>query len=530
MKKIIISIFAVGLVVVAGVFAFRIFLKPPLPVLEQQPSAGKCGDNICDEFEKANGKKIYQNSPFGFVQGSFDENYQYDTTYKNMLDLGVYWDRPFEGHAGTMWNDIETKRGGKGVYDFSKSDEMFSRVFKNNKINLFISLVMVNELYGSDISLENRNGSPYPTDAKAINAYKNFVKAIVKRYSANIKYWMVGQNEFDDIAPMAKGLMAYSDEGLNKMAEYAGAACEAIKEVCSDCRPVIGGSVFPITSFSKKGDRVFMPDGKTVEVKEDGVYFRLLPKIKNECENLIIDYHFWPKPNKKDYLVQKTIIGNILKIKPNAEIWNTESGSVSVGSLEGGKFTEYDQARDIARIYVYALAHGQKKIFWTNTLEYDWTKDDNSEFENMGLINNPKNTDGQSHKKLSYYAYKKMTEVLEGSDWDNIQTVQEKDGVYVYKFIKTTDSRCPDGVKCVWQGKLTQEPIWVAWNDNNGEKQVTISGINSNQIKITEAVPKYETGKEVEDYETAFNSYSKQVYNGKIVLTIKDKPIFVEEK
>lgn len=29
---------------------------------------------------------------------------------------------------------------------------------------------------------------------------------------------------------------------------------------------------------------------------------------------------------------------------------------------------------------------------------------------------------------------KTMVEVLEGSDWDNIETIQEKDGVYIYKF------------------------------------------------------------------------------------------------
>ena len=58
-----------------------------------------------------------------------------------------------------------------------------------------------------------------------------------------------------------------------------------------------------------------------------------------------------------------------------------------------------------------------------------------------------------------------MVEVLEGSDWDNIETIQEKDGVYVYKFMKGG------------------QPIWVVWNDNASEKEITISSVNSSSVK-----------------------------------------------
>lgn len=143
---------------------------------------------------------------------------------------------------------------------------------------------------------------------------------------------------------------------------------------------------------------------------------------------------------------------------------------------------------------------------------YKYGGRDNNYFSNVGLVNNSRNGGGKSHKKLAYYAYKKMVEVLEGSDWDNIQTVQEKDGIYIYKFVK--------------QGK----PIWVAWNDNGAEKQITISGINSNQIKITEAVPKYESGKDVTNYSAAFKTETKTVSGGKITIILGDIPVFVEKK
>ncbi|MEK7850018.1 MAG: hypothetical protein AAB213_04315 [Candidatus Omnitrophota bacterium] len=84
--------------------------------------------------------------------------------------------------------------------------------------------------------------------------------------------------------------------------------------------------------------------------------------------------------------------------------------------------------------------------------------------------------------------------------------------MYIYKFTKN--------------GK----PIYVAWNDNSAEKTITISGITSNQFKIIEAVPKYESGKDVTDYSVAFNTETKSVSGGKITITLKDKPVFVGEK
>ena len=568
-KIVVFIVVALIIVGIGGYFVFKNFYpsEPKPPTGE----VGRCGDNICDEFEEKNsnvcpidcvgvktedGKKMYncpqyippapsfyencknkggsvkagekndkgcqlppqcvlpgtsskkddetisKDSPFGFVQGSFDTNYKFDPSYKNMLDLGVHWDRPFEGHVNTMWTDIENETTGKGNYDFKKTDAALSNFKKD--IYLYFSLPIVNTLYGSTLSASNPDGSPYPTD---VTAYKNFVKTIVNRYSDKVKYWMVSQNEFDDMEPAAKNLKAYYDEGFDSTVKYAKAACEAIKEVCSDCRPVLGGSVVPLVSFSKKGDTISTPDGNSRAATSDGIHAKLVPAVKESCKNLVIDYHFWYNSDKKDYKTQRDIIDKIKKIAPDLEIWNTESGTV-----DGMKdITEFEQARDIVRLYVYALSYGQKKLFWTNTLEYDWTQDDSNAFDFMGLINNPKNKDGLSHKKLSYYTYKKMVEVLEGSDWDNIETIQEKDGGYIYKFLKN--------------GK----PIWVAWNDNDTEKQITISGINSSSVKITEAVPNYSSGKDVTNYLTAFSNKIVSAESGKVIIKIKDVPVFVEE-
>ena len=185
--------------------------------------------------------------------------------------------------------------------------------------------------------------------------------------------------------------------------------------------------------------------------------------------------------------------------------------------------SEKNQAGTLVKIYVSALSYGIDKIFWAwNIVEgfsmdggiFDYT---GLVYDGCDVVNNKYQCDsnvgydkGRGVKKLSYYTYKKMAEALEGSDWDNIKTVQEKDGVYVYKFMKNG------------------QPIWVAWNDNDGEKQLTISGINSSSVKITEAVPNYSSGKEVKDYSTAFKTETRQVADNKLTITLSETPVFVE--
>ena len=102
--------------------------------------------------------------------------------------------------------------------------------------------------------------------------------------------------------------------------------------------------------------------------------------------------------------------------------------------------------------------------------------------------------------------------MLGGCNWENIQVIQEKDGISVYKFMKQAN------------------PLWVVWNDTQEEKQVEISGIASGEVLITEALPKNDSGKGVQDYYSAFHSETKAVKEGKASISVKDIPVFVSEK
>ncbi|MFH0858054.1 MAG: hypothetical protein V1842_00705 [Candidatus Omnitrophota bacterium] len=202
----------------------------------------------------------------------------------------------------------------------------------------------------------------------------------------------------------------------------------------------------------------------------------------------------------------------------NTPIFITEtaqySGQPNLPALTAGKsslsHSEEKQALDLIRLYVYSLSKGIKKLFWVTLTEWhNFGGRPNGVFDNVGLIHNPQNH-GLSHKKLAYYTYRKMADILGGSEMSDIQTVQEKDGIYIFRFTK--------------QGK----PIWVAWNDNVQEREIAISDIPAKQVLITEAVPRYKSGKEVADYNTAFKAYSKAVISANISVDLGNIPVFIE--
>ncbi len=105
-----------------------------------------------------------------------------------------------------------------------------------------------------------------------------------------------------------------------------------------------------------------------------------------------------------------------------------------------------------------------------------------------------------------------MTDKLEGSDWDNIERIQEEDGIHIYKFRK--------------QG----EDIWVAWNDDAQEKQVVIRSLQSDRVKITEAVPRYDSGKDIRDVDAAFKVQVLPKQNDKISLNLDRIPLIIEQE
>ena len=143
------------------------------------------------------------------------------------------------------------------------------------------------------------------------------------------------------------------------------------------------------------------------------------------------------------------------------EYWITEMGSYS-GNPSGAKDifsyqTESQQAGDYLKRFVFSISLGIKKIFPAFGLAEGFKHNDGY-FDHTGLIYDEEGSNdlGKGVKKLGYYTYKLMTEKLEGSDWDNIETIIDgTNNIYVYKFYR----------------RDLGKPIYVAWKDDfGGEK------------------------------------------------------------
>jgi len=340
--------------------------------------------------------------------------------------------------------------------------------------------------------------------------YKEELRKVIRKYKHRIKYWEVGTEPSGFPPPM--GWQGYEKEYV----EHLKATYEIIKEECPDCLVVFGGLPGIGTGFNKND-----PAAKFLKKALQAGACKYFDVFE-------FKQHAYKAEDYKELGNKMRVYGKILA-EYGIDIKKIPV-FVETAMYDGDPYfprhsplrfidlppqTESQQAQALIKTYVYALAQGVDKIFWNLIIEWhNFSRNPGSTFNFYGLVNNPDN-DGKSHKKLAYYTYKLMVEKLEGSDWNNIETIQESDNVYVYKFTK----------------KETGKPVWVVWWDwweepDKTSKTIILNIGDVKKVKITEAVPKYETGKEVTNYETAFNTETKGVKNGK--LTLKESPVFIE--
>lgn len=414
---------------------------------------------------------LSEDSPFGILQ-AYDSAQVLTNKPKedvfNLLDslvkdLGISWVR---------W--------GAKPHKTILSDEVLKERLKAEGMNMVVDLLASREFSNTEI--------------------KQKIPSLIGNSKRLVKYWQIGNepNLRDN-----KGFLP-PKEFAQKLKVYY----ETVKEAVPEAKILMGGLGIVINSEG------------TNEVE----YLREVLKAGGGSYFDIFDFHFFGNAGdylkaRQKYLNFKNIFEEFNLRKP---VWVTETSTFS-GTLKDRPYqSEQVQAGELLKRYIYLLSLGVEKVFWTSLSEWKgWGERNknigagNAYFDHVGLIYDGVGNDEQREgigfgtKKLSYYAYKKMVEVLEGSDWKNIEAVQEKDGVYIYKFTK-------DG-----------KPIWAAWNDNKEVKQIMISGISFKEVKITEAIPKYKSGKEVTDYNSAFNTLGQIVKDGKILITLGEIPVFV---
>jgi len=501
-----------------------------------QPITTTTSENLID----------YEDSPFAITPAISDDY------YNSGRDLGIRWAANNVGFAwGVNQRDINTNE-----YHFKSLVEKGVSVGEQQLVE---ELQNIGHMYGcfehdNPIVESLTDNRYYPSDTERVrNSWKprdpeklaTYLKIAVERYDGDSDYgcivanpnpdcYIAGDNEYPsqetidafEISPIKDWIIGNEPQTSflkggsgtgNYYAEYAKVAVPAIKSACSDCKIFNGGST----------------GGPKDYIQNLDLYLAQFQQMGNIHFD-IIDLH-WYGAASGDYRMKDGTTGvdvpdhfrsKLVEMgyPANMPIWITEMGSYS-GALNGGKVedsgypaqTEQQQASDIVKRYVYSLTQNVKKIFfvWGITEGFENTDD---YFDHTGLIYDGLGTSdlGRGVKKLSYYSYKFMTKNLEGSDWNNVQEIYNSGNVYAYRLIKNNN------------------PIYVAWWDYWNEpslttKQVIIPISEITNAKITEAVPKYETGQEVTDFTNAFNIGSKSVINGQLTIDLGQSPVYIEE-
>jgi len=483
---------------------------------KEEPLPSKCGDGICDETEKQLGgcskdckepsRIDFEKSPFG-IHGTYYEREPEDLSGENIPpDL-----REKLTHMDERFKSL-------GVSNYHEHNALVDNYIQ--ELGTMWNRIGISPTEDFDKLIKLINEKDYQIIVHTFSPNKKEIKEYVERYDGDgiddmpglkmsIKYWQYGGE------PDLK--VENPDKKLSHAQNYASelkTTYLAVKEVCSDCQVLIGGmsGAFDIEYYEE------------VLNNSGGDYFD------------IYDFHHFGGFSES-YRETKTRYDKLQSLFKKYDIadkpiWITETGVWSGQPLEpedSGKqqpheISEQEQAMQVVKRLIYPLSFGVKKVFWAWELINDWGFDwdfPDAVWDHYGLIYNglEHDTKGAGVRKLSFYTYKLMIDKLEGSDWENIQTVIDgQDNVYAYKFTK--------------QGK----PIYVVWwdyfDDTGSLKTITLSVDFSGKVLITEAVPDAESGAELnpEDHPNFFKAQTLNVNDNKITVTLGKNPVFIDEK
>lgn len=441
--------------------------------------------------------EMTENSPFGFKDPNMlrvDLFSWYDDYGKTMNDLGVHWMEP-AASFGFSWKQVQEKNidGSYTQFNWERYDRLVEHA---QSYNIHISGI----IHASE-PVFNSTERIVPSLPLDINGYQNFVKALVERYDGDgmedmphllypVKYWKIEDEAMMKIFFKGTG----SDYAI-----IVNAAYDAIKSVDEDARVILS----MIRNFEgiSKTPNVFMEE-----------FFRKSSELSNKRKWDIMDQH-WMMTDPavlpgKQYLGIQRYINDV---NTAAAKYGFETVPFWAMEVIGVGTPEKAHAIDMFKRYIYAFSIGVKKVFWSGLAAAPMKEGLNVRgggipvvpFMNATLI------DPQGSKKLGYYTYKKMVEILEGSDLGRIQTIKAADDIYIFKFLKNN------------------KPVWIAWNDGGADVKEKIemqSGIK--KVTVTEAVPMAGSGNDVKGADI-FKKSEIAVSEDFVIFEIKDVPLII---
>ena len=418
--------------------------------------------------------------------------------------------------SGNMTDSVSKKSpfGIFGPYQFMVDSR---EIMNHEKINSYLLDLGVKWVQEMPMGIENvpssiniysrvgREGGARPPHVD-YDLYKSELRKSLRQFKDRVKYWEVDTEPGG--LPPPKGWKKYEKEYAIFLKETYG----VIKRKCPDCMVVLGGTAGIAGGRREDSNAAFVRRILDYEAKQyfDVFSFKLHHHKAADYGDL---------KNKME-IYNKIFSDRNIDLKTKAIFLETGiyDGNPCYGPGHPLSFvelppqTEFQQAAGLVKSYVFAIAQGVDKVFWNEVLERrNFGGEKRNPFNHYGLVHNPLNDDGKSHKKLAYYTYKKMVELLEGSDWKNIVTVKEDGGIFVYRFNR--------------HGKV----ITVAWNDRAEESEVRIAGFNSIKAKVTYAVPDKTSGLLVLDYSASFKEFVAHVEENVIRLKIGGNPLYIEE-
>ena len=330
------------------------------------------------------------------------------------------------------------------------------------------------------------------------NEYPN--QKLIDRMEVNpVKYWQVC-NQFYDTCEWKE----CSDNYAEKYAEVQEITYKAIKESDSSAKVLIAGD----SSIEEYSDVLKLLDWNYIDIIDFHRYGQ------------VVD--FSPKEDF-DFIKEELKSANFDISK--LEFWTTETGTYS-GNPGADRLTyqnEGEQAQWLVKFYISGVWYWLDKLFWARSiLEWFWCEC--CIFDYTGLVydgdrESQRCDDNDSYdlgfwiKKLAYYSYKYMIQRLEGIDWDNVKTIREKDGIYVYEFIN----------------KKTNKSTWVAWVES-GSASIYLNYLGIASANIVNSVPNYVNGKEIIDANVSFLDMFKESIVTNDSIQLSETPIYIEER
>lgn len=456
------------------------------------PVAPEVGVSFFDQSEARKNKE----SPFGVFDPNmlrFHHLSWYPEYMTVMNNLGVKWGL-YGATFSFNWNLIQGS-GKKGEFNWSRHDSLVKYTQSNN-VHM-IGILIAAEPGFSKGQHKNR-AHPLPQN---MAEYRNFVRAVVDRYNGDgindmpglkypIEYWLI-ENE-----PLSPKM--FNGTG----ADYAvilHAAYETIKSFSPDTKVIC--SMIRCTGWIKADKNnacSFMTD-----------FFKQLSLLTTTRPYDFIDQH-WLGVSPEQTLVDQFIVFKewLDSIDNESKKYGFPPSPFFCLEVSGSTKSERLQAEDLIKRHIYLLALGVKKVFRSGLkaapIEMLNERQRNDYFRNVAIIT------GDNKKKLAYYSYKLLIEILDGADLKETETIRSDKGVFVYKFINKN------------------KPIWVLWDDTNRDSTVTISlPKNLHTVKIIKAIPEGENNFGQLDSTNSVSTEDKKNTSNSLELTIDSTPRFV---